>query len=324
MTSAEKSAMRFRIQQETAPSSSAPISTPSPYVWMFAPRSLAMLGVALLVIFSTGSAYASEGSLPGSPLYPVKTKIVEPLKVALAPTVQAKAQANADIASARVQEAQTMSGQGTLTPKVVQEISESYNAHAKAALALVADIDSEDTGDDEDDSPVSNQDTGVAVTVAVSASSDEDSDDMAPDTAVVATMMAEPVEPAEPASSDSDSDDGDVAITATAPTMLSISIQTTSSKDIEEVPPSAPTARSAKTVGTYSTSQKSASTTRATEPTQAPSVAVKATSTATTTVKQNNSRSFVRTLRASLSAQAEILQQLDAEVRLGKGGKGDN
>ncbi|MBY0473306.1 hypothetical protein K2Q00_03445 [Patescibacteria group bacterium] len=273
MTSDEKSAMRFRIQQETASATPAPVSsaTPSPYVWMFAPRSLAMLSVALLVIFSTGSAYASEGSLPGSPLYPVKTKIVEPLKVALASTVQAKAQANADIAQVRVQEAQTLAAKGALTPEAVKQISDNYNEHARAALALAAHIDTHNGEDD--------------------------------DVAVITTTMAEPVEPE---AEHSDAAGDVVAVAPTAPVTFSARIQEASSEDtVDEATSSPSTMRIQRTMKAV------------------PPVAIKATSTATTTARQSNSHDFVRTLRASLSAQAEILQQLNEEVHSDRGEKGD-
>lgn len=295
MTGAEKSAMRFRIQKEISSSpSSSP--TPSPYIWMFAPRMIAMLGVLLLVVVSTGSAYAAEGSLPGTPLYPVKTKIVEPLKVALAPTVQAKAQANADIAATRVHEAQTLAAQGALTPKAVQEISDNYNAHAEAALALAANIDAQDNSSNVHDSNESDQNTVVDVTVG-------------------ATTAAEPAETASSTSAV-------IAVTATAPATLSIKIETPPSKNGEDENETATSSgsgtrvRNAMTLSANTNLQKNASTTRAAEA-----------RTASSTTKQNNSRSFVRTLRASLSAQAQILEQLDAQVRLGKDGReerGDN
>ncbi len=140
LTHAEKTAMRLRLQQAMG---GMPVSVAqnSPYTWMFAPRSFALLSVALLVAISSGTAYAAEGSLPGGVLYPVKINVIEPLTVALAPTPAAKAQANATIATTRVQEAETLASDGNLTPAVAAEISTNYNEHATAALALAADAD---------------------------------------------------------------------------------------------------------------------------------------------------------------------------------------
>jgi hypothetical protein len=142
MTDEEKRAMRMRLMEALGTTSAAPASLrPSPYAFMFAPRSLAVLGLAVLLVVSTGTAYAAEGSLPGAPLYSVKVQVIEPLTVALAHSPAAKAQVHADLAVRRVEEAQTLAAEGTLTPQVAQEISTNYNAHAEAALALAHDAD---------------------------------------------------------------------------------------------------------------------------------------------------------------------------------------
>ncbi|MBY0294074.1 hypothetical protein K2Q08_01940, partial [Patescibacteria group bacterium] len=165
---------------------------------------------------------------------------------------------------------------------------DNYNEHAKAALALVADIDAREGGHDSHE-----PDTVVNAVVAVN--------DQTPEPAVMATMMAEPIEP-----EDDDTSDDVVAVAPIAPVALSISIQATSSKNRAEEATSSPT---------YSRTQRTMK--------AAPPVAIKATSTATTTLKQSTSRDFVRTLRASLSAQAEILEKLGADVHIEKGGRGD-
>jgi hypothetical protein len=141
LTDAEKSAMRARLAQMMVPVAHMPVQ--SPYSWMLAPRSIALAAVAFLLVVSTGTTYAAEGSLPGQVLYPVKTQVIEPLTVALAPTAAAKAEANASIATTRVQEAQTLAADGSLTPAVAQEISTNYNEHATAALALAATADAD-------------------------------------------------------------------------------------------------------------------------------------------------------------------------------------
>ena len=139
LSDAEKAAMRARL---TAAMRAVPThSIKSPYQWLWAPRSFAVLAIALLVVVSSGTAFAAEGSLPGAPLYPVKVNVIEPLTVALATTPAAKAQVNANIATTRVQEAQALAAEGNLTPAVAEEISTNYNEHATAALALAADAD---------------------------------------------------------------------------------------------------------------------------------------------------------------------------------------
>jgi hypothetical protein len=138
MSDAEKSAMRARL---LAAMSGVPRRQRSPYQWMVAPRSFAVLGLAALLIISTGTAYAAEGSLPGAPLYPVKVHVMEPLAVALASGPAAKAQVHADLAVRRVQEAETLAAKGALTAQAAQEISDNYNVHAEAAIVLARDSD---------------------------------------------------------------------------------------------------------------------------------------------------------------------------------------
>ncbi|MCX6820026.1 MAG: DUF5667 domain-containing protein [Candidatus Adlerbacteria bacterium] len=143
LSDAEKSAMRARLEEvmRAMPAQPMPAYTPSPYAWILLPRSLALSAFALLLIISTSTAYAAEGSLPGGTLYPVKVSVIEPLKVALATSPAAKAQVNADIATVRVREAQILAVQGKLTPQTAQEISENYSRHAAEALALAEDSD---------------------------------------------------------------------------------------------------------------------------------------------------------------------------------------
>ena len=140
MTDAEKALMRARLAVAMEmPRTSVP--TQSPYAWFFAPRALGLAALALVMIVSSGTAYAAEGSLPGGLLYPVKISVLEPLSVALATSPTAKAEANATIAGKRVEEAQTLAAHGTLTAQTAKEISINSRAHAAAALALAHDVD---------------------------------------------------------------------------------------------------------------------------------------------------------------------------------------
>ena len=275
MTRDEKTAMRFRIEQE--------MLAPSPYLWMFAPRSLAMLGVALLIVLSTGTTYAAEGSLPGAPLYPVKTNIIEPIKVALASSVEAKAQANANIAATRVKEAQTLAAQGNLTPEVVQEISENYNKHAEAALALAASVESEDEDENE------NKTVAVAV------------DTPAPSVAISVTAPSAGTVPSPAATGSTTSSDTSRTLSLSVSITAHSTSEGTSSPAVSKTMP-APT----------SSAPSSAAKVQSNERTRQTS--------ATSTVKTRN---FTRQLRESLNVQAQILEDLDAQVRLGKARKGN-
>lgn len=145
MTDAEKALMRARL---VSAMETPRMPTQSPYQWFFAPRALTIMAAALLVVISSGTAYAAQGSLPGGVLYPVKVSVLEPMAVALARSPAAKAEANATIAATRVEEAQTLAAQGTLTAETAKEISYNYQVHAQAALALAHDVDVDADADD--------------------------------------------------------------------------------------------------------------------------------------------------------------------------------
>ncbi len=321
MTEVEKRAMRAALREEMGMSETpVQVRRPSPYMWMFAPRSIAMLGVALLVVLSTGSAYAAEGSLPGTPLYPVKTKIIEPLTVALAPTTQAKAQANADIAAVRVQEAQALAAQGALTPEAVQEISTNYNEHAQAALALAADVDTQN-GTDETEASSTGSNNG-----SVTTHNPEDG----PRVTVTTTVPAKETPEPNP-SDDADDDTGTAVVTSTT---LSVSVDTSHVDDSGMTPPTGSTTVHVQTVRTFvpptpsvtaSTSSTASNKTTVSKQIVLPVSFTRSTTTAGVTIRANaTSSSFAGQLRATLSAQAEILQQLDAHVRSNRGKGGDN
>src|ERR1035437_10169524 len=82
-----------------------------------------LASVMIAIIIGGSAVYASEGSLPGDLLYPIKTKIVEPIKVALATTPVEKANVEADIGIERLKEAETLDQKGKLTPDIKKELN---------------------------------------------------------------------------------------------------------------------------------------------------------------------------------------------------------
>lgn len=281
LTSAEKSAMRARLEAAMAGVSSVPthVPTKSPYQWIFAPRSFVLAAVAFLLVVSTGTSYAAEGSLPGGVLYPVKTNILEPLTVALASTPAAKAEANASIATTRVQEAQALAAHGDLTPAVAQEISDNYNVHATAALALAADAD--------------------AATATTDATSTTNTDTV--DT--TNTTSAAPTDAPVPA----------VAVSASVP----VPEATTTSDDIV-LPPDAGT--NAK-ISTFSARVTIAAAPTSTPEEVAPDAATSSPAVAPIMPPASSSveGSLSSKLHASLSIQAKILNKLNAQVHFREG-----
>jgi len=125
LTKAEKDAMRLRVFEALA----TPV--PSPYQRFFAPRAFAYAFMSILVIGS-GTAYAAQGSLPGTLLYPVMVHMNEKMEVALATTPAQKLEVSAKLAERRIQEVTILAAQGTLDDDITAELEENFDVHSKA------------------------------------------------------------------------------------------------------------------------------------------------------------------------------------------------
>lgn len=107
----------------------------SPYIqktiWSFfkTHRSFAyVLGSVLtFVVLGGGLAYAAEGSVPGDLLYPVKIRVTEPIRDALAITPAEKASWDAEKAVRRLNEAETLANKNKLTPQYQNELEQNFN-----------------------------------------------------------------------------------------------------------------------------------------------------------------------------------------------------
>jgi hypothetical protein len=152
LSAAEKQAMRVRLYKamraspviSSAPHTPAPLRpTPSPYVW-FSPRMAVPFAAFLVVVLGSGTAFAAQGALPGSPLYAVKVHITEPTLGALALTPQAKAQWNAQVAQTRLEEAETLASTGSLDATTSEELASNFDTHAQAAQNITANLQTQD------------------------------------------------------------------------------------------------------------------------------------------------------------------------------------
>jgi hypothetical protein len=88
-----------------------------------------LASVMIAVIIGGSAVYASEGSLPGDLLYPIKTKVVEPIEIALAPTSEAKAEIETKFAERRLMEAETLDQVGKLTPVINKDLNKKFESH---------------------------------------------------------------------------------------------------------------------------------------------------------------------------------------------------
>ena len=142
LTEAERDKMRFVLSEYAA---MRPIREPlvamkvfRSSAWhSFLRRPIGITAAALLLMLSFGGvAYASEGTLPGSTLYPVKVDIIEPLQLALATSPRARASLLMTFAERRINEAASLAQSGKLG--VVEETKLAGNFTKNAEAAIVA------------------------------------------------------------------------------------------------------------------------------------------------------------------------------------------
>jgi len=125
-----------------APSYSVSLS----YSWFsFAHRPMAA-ALVLVLVFGSGVSYAAENALPGDALYPVKTYINEPAKVALATNAEAKAEVQIELAERRIEEAAFLAAEGRLDEETEDNLAVAFESHAEAVAEHIAEADQDDGG----------------------------------------------------------------------------------------------------------------------------------------------------------------------------------
>jgi hypothetical protein len=144
LTPAEKQAMRAAIFGAPSPLLVAAPRRRSPYMFMSSGWVRALAALIIIATAGTGTAFASEGALPGQPLYAIKTNVVEPVKLALATSAAAKAAVQAQLAQERVAEAEALAQRGTLDASTSAELADAFEAHAKSAFALANEASTTD------------------------------------------------------------------------------------------------------------------------------------------------------------------------------------
>ncbi len=137
LTDAERSRIRMALDEAM----DANASVPSPYFISSFLWTRAVIAVALILVVGGGTAYAAEGALPGDILYSIKVSVNEPVSGAFAFTDEAKAGWHADIAEARLSEAEALADKGELTASTSDELAANFNEHADALAKITTDID---------------------------------------------------------------------------------------------------------------------------------------------------------------------------------------
>jgi hypothetical protein len=126
----------------------APISIPaipairSPFAFSYSRVGFSAFAlVILLLVGGTGAAYASEGSVPGNILYPVKISVIEPVQGALISTTQGQAAWHAQLASARLDEATTLASTNKLDSATQQYLQTQFEAQVNASDAAATSLE---------------------------------------------------------------------------------------------------------------------------------------------------------------------------------------
>jgi hypothetical protein len=105
------------------------------------PRTL--ISAALIVVIlvgTTGVTYASEGTLPGQVLYPVKVSVIEPIQGALITTPVGKAEWQTELADRRLTEASTLAARNDLATSTQEYLAAQASEHVALAQTDAATL----------------------------------------------------------------------------------------------------------------------------------------------------------------------------------------
>ncbi len=154
LAQSEKQAMRMRLYTYLENNPVAATAAPAPKItkpvpsmyYFFSPQYMVPVALLLVIGLSGGTAFAAQSALPGEPLYAIKINVNEAVQTALATSPESKAQVNAQLATTRLEEAETLASQGTLDATTTAELAANFTAHAQAAQAGTQTLASNDPG----------------------------------------------------------------------------------------------------------------------------------------------------------------------------------
>ncbi len=98
-------------------------------------RTYALAMILILISASAGTSFASEKTLPGDFLYPVKIRVTEPVRTALIVSVKEKASWEAELAARRLQEATELAALNKLDSQTGTFLTEEFTARVNSSLA---------------------------------------------------------------------------------------------------------------------------------------------------------------------------------------------
>lgn len=95
------------------------------------------LAIALILALSGALSAAAQTALPGQILYPIKTGVNEPIRLALAGSLQSKAQLHAEFAQTRLEEAETLASQSKLSAQVSAALAQNFQSQASSTSVFI-------------------------------------------------------------------------------------------------------------------------------------------------------------------------------------------
>lgn len=149
LTVEEKHALRQAIERRIKLDPITP-PTPSPYVsiwqlWWPHYQKVAVLGVLVVgIVFGGGLSLAAEGSLPGHLLYPLKTKVNEPIVTWLTPTPVSKIWWQTEVINRRLVESQQLLTQTKTKPAAIKTLTQDLTNQIDELEKNLADLKTED------------------------------------------------------------------------------------------------------------------------------------------------------------------------------------
>jgi hypothetical protein len=134
LTESEKSLMFSKISAHMTHTAPAPTSLN----WFVFFHKTSVVFAAFIFIFSGAAVVvASEASLPGDLLYPIKVSVKEPIVSAMSLGQSAKIRAEASKASERLKEAEKLSETGRLNADTRKEIEDRFEKHVEKMDSFV-------------------------------------------------------------------------------------------------------------------------------------------------------------------------------------------
>ncbi|MHB8660575.1 MAG: DUF5667 domain-containing protein [Minisyncoccota bacterium] len=141
LTETERERMRFVLREyATLKPVQRPALAPRIDAWfayLRRPVNVAIATVLILTLSSGGIAFAAERTLPGDVLYPVKVSVIEPLRIALAASPEAKASLQMAFAQRRIDEAAELASEGKLSTTTEISLAANFTENASNATITV-------------------------------------------------------------------------------------------------------------------------------------------------------------------------------------------